>query len=126
MFSYMKNENKHSEMIDIMHTLHKYVPISSEDFTDKTPSSDSTSVASASQPLSETTITSQDSACQLPITSGMSQFNVSNSLALTTCTLVSLSLSHSDTHTHTLSLSLKSHANIIIPLYMLIVCIYCY
>ena len=27
----MKNENKHSEMIDIMHTLHQYVPIISEE-----------------------------------------------------------------------------------------------
>ena len=28
---YLKNENKHSDMIDIMHTLHQYVPINSED-----------------------------------------------------------------------------------------------
>ena len=27
----MKNENKHSEMIDIMHTLYQYVPIISEE-----------------------------------------------------------------------------------------------
>ena len=31
----MKNENKHSEMIDIMHTLHQYVPIQSENVSEK-------------------------------------------------------------------------------------------
>ena len=31
----MKNENKHSEMIDIMHTLHQYVPIQSENVSKK-------------------------------------------------------------------------------------------
>ena len=36
---YLKNENKHSEMVDIMHTLHQYVPIvsdTSEDDSHKT------------------------------------------------------------------------------------------
>ena len=31
----MENENKHSEMIDIMHTLQQYVPIKSDDVLEK-------------------------------------------------------------------------------------------
>ena len=30
----MKNENKHSDMIDIMHTLHQYVSVKTEDSED--------------------------------------------------------------------------------------------